>query len=113
MNPRQGFSGSDSQDKSKPETEPKNGNHFGIRRSDGRSFCGRGSDTNLAVREQQQRAKHRQVFLGVGITSSKHPILTKNANRECNPVGQSTDGFIALVPAPKSLTVDNTSSSDS
>ena len=112
VDPRQGFSGSDSQDKSKPETEPKNGNHFGIRRSDGRSFCGRGSDSNLAVREQQ-RAKHRQAFMGVGITSSKHPILTKNANRECNPVGQSTDGFTALVPAPKSLRVDNTSSSDS
>jgi hypothetical protein len=29
VDPRQGFSGSDSQDKSKPETEPKNGNHFG------------------------------------------------------------------------------------
>jgi hypothetical protein len=32
VDPGQGFSGSDSQDKSKPETEPKNGNHFGIRR---------------------------------------------------------------------------------
>ena len=28
---------------------------------EGRSFCGRGSDTNLAVREQQ---KARQAFLG-------------------------------------------------
>jgi hypothetical protein len=35
---------------------------------EGRSFCGRGSDTNLAVREQQ---KARQAFLGVGITSSE------------------------------------------
>jgi hypothetical protein len=58
----------------KPETEPKNGNHFGIDRCDGRSFCGRGSDANLAAREQQQKAKFRQAFLGVGITSSKHPI---------------------------------------
>ena len=55
---RQGFSGSDSQDKSKPETEPRNGNHFGIDRCDGRSFCSRGSDANLAVREQQQKAKY-------------------------------------------------------
>ena len=44
---------------------------------EGRSFCGRGSDTNLAdtnlvVREQQ---KTRQAFLGVGMTSSKHQSL--------------------------------------
>ena len=39
---------------------------------EGRSCCGRGSDTNLAVREQQ---KARQAFLGVGITSSKHRSL--------------------------------------
>jgi hypothetical protein len=39
---------------------------------EGRSFCVRGSDTNLAVREQQ---KARQAFLGVGITSSKHQSL--------------------------------------
>jgi hypothetical protein len=57
VDPHQGFSGSDSQDKSKPEREPKNGNHFGIHRRDGRSFCGGGSDTILAVREQQQRAR--------------------------------------------------------
>ena len=78
VDPRQGFSGSDSQDKSKPETELKNGNHFAIRRCDGRSFCGRSSDTNLAVREQQQKAKHRQAFLGVGITSSKPGSVTNS-----------------------------------
>jgi hypothetical protein len=39
---------------------------------EGRSFCGRGSDTHLAVREQQ---KARQAFLGVGITSFKHQSL--------------------------------------
>ena len=61
--------------RAKPETEPKNGNHkvsFGIHRCDGRSFCGRGSDTDLAIREQQ---KARHAFLGVGITSSKHQSL--------------------------------------
>ena len=69
VDPGQGFSGSDSQDKSKPETEPKNGNHFGIDRCGGRSFCSRGSETNLAVRERQQNAKRRQAFLGIGITA--------------------------------------------
>ena len=39
---------------------------------EGRSFCGLGSDTHLAVREQQ---KARPAFLGVGITSSKHQSL--------------------------------------
>ena len=39
---------------------------------EGRSFCGGGSGTNLAVREQQ---KARQAFLGVGITSFKHQSL--------------------------------------
>ena len=39
---------------------------------EGRSFSGRGSDTNLTVREQQ---KARQAFLGVGITSFKHQSL--------------------------------------
>jgi len=39
---------------------------------EGRSFCGRGSNTHLAVPEQQ---KARQAFLGVGITSFKHQSL--------------------------------------
>jgi len=72
VDPGQGFSGSDSQGiKSKPETQPQNGNPFGIHRCDGRSFCGRGSDPNLAVREQQ-KSIHRQAFLGIGITFPKH-----------------------------------------
>jgi hypothetical protein len=78
VDPRQGFSGSDSQDKSKPETEPKNGNHFGIDRCDGWIFCSRGSETNLAVREQQQKAKHRHAFLGVGIASSQPGSFTNS-----------------------------------
>jgi hypothetical protein len=59
----------------KPETETENGHHkvsFGSHRYHGRSFCGRGADTNLAVHEQQ---KARLAFLGVGITSSKHQSL--------------------------------------
>src|SRR5271165_3861017 len=45
-------------------------------RCDGRSFCGRGSDTNLAVRDQQ---KARQAFLGVGMTSSKHQSAAESS----------------------------------
>jgi hypothetical protein len=89
VDPRQGFSGSGSQDKSKPETEPKNGNHFGIDRCDSRSFCGRSSETNLAIREQQQKAKPRQALLGLGITSSKHP----------HPY-EERQSFTNLVPLP-------------
>jgi hypothetical protein len=47
-----------------------------MHRCDGRSFCGRGSDTNLAVRDQQ---KARQAFLGVGITSSKHQSAAESS----------------------------------
>jgi len=45
-----------------------------MHRCDGRSFCGRGPDTNLAVRGQQ---KARQAFSGVGINFFQSPILTK------------------------------------
>jgi hypothetical protein len=109
VDPRQGFAGSDSQDKSKPETEPKNGNHFGIHRCDGRSFCGRGSDTNLAVREQQQKANRRQAFLGVGITSSKQENHTKAPrSKEGLPGLISTEwkGFrrsVSTLPFPRPL----------
>ena len=48
----------------------------------GRGLCGRGSDTNLAVRERQ---KARKAFLGVGITSSKPGSFT-NSGR-CDSVG--------------------------
>ena len=41
---------------------------------EGRSFCGRGSDTNLAVREQQ---KARQTFLGIRNNFFQAPLFTK------------------------------------